>query len=113
MLFTPRRPRPRTVSRCDWRVPAMLRTSFTVSDLGSAFQIAGGLILFLVALGGAAAAQADDPGRAMYGQLGARYRDHMPPMSGPPSDPRILALVSRERITVRLKVDRIVENGLG
>ncbi len=55
-----------------------------------------------------------DPGRALYSQLGARYQaSSMAIPSGPPPDPRILELLSRERITIRLKVERVIINIMG
>jgi len=56
---------------------------------------------------------ANDPDRALYKQLGARYQSVFSQRSASPPSGRTAALLTRDRITLRLKIDRILSNGLG
>jgi PPOX class probable F420-dependent enzyme len=50
--------------------------------------------------------------RALYQQIGARYMGTAPPLpTDRPIDPKIAALLSRPRVTLRLRVDHIHSNG--
>jgi PPOX class probable F420-dependent enzyme len=56
--------------------------------------------------------------RELYGRIGARYRGAMPRPSagkGPPPrlDSRTAELLSRERVTLRLAIERVRSNGFG
>jgi PPOX class probable F420-dependent enzyme len=56
--------------------------------------------------------------RELYGRIGARYRKAMPSSSvgkGPPPrlDSKTAELLSRERVTIRLAIERIHSNGFG
>jgi PPOX class probable F420-dependent enzyme len=55
--------------------------------------------------------------RELYGRIGARYRGTMPsPSAGkssPRLDPKTAGLLSRERVTLRLAIERIRSNGFG
>ena len=61
----------------------------------------------------------EEPGtaRELYGRMGERYRGA--PAGGPAGDrpprldPRTAALLSRERVTLRLSIDRVLSNGFG
>jgi PPOX class probable F420-dependent enzyme len=57
---------------------------------------------------------ADDPGRALYGKLGERYMSTLGQRSNarPPSG-RTAELLSRDRITLRMKIERVISSGLG
>lgn len=55
----------------------------------------------------------DDPGRALYGRLGQHYMGGAAARPAtPPDDPKLRDLLSRERITVRMKIERAIVNGL-
>jgi PPOX class probable F420-dependent enzyme len=65
-------------------------------------------------LSGLAAIDQLDPGaaRALYQQIGARYMGTAPPLpTDRPIDPKVAALLSRPRVTLRLTVDHIHSNG--
>jgi PPOX class probable F420-dependent enzyme len=56
--------------------------------------------------------------RELYGRIGARYRRAMPRPSagkGPPPrlDSKTAELLSRERVTLRLAIERVRSNGFG
>jgi PPOX class probable F420-dependent enzyme len=56
--------------------------------------------------------------RELYGRIGARYRRAMPRPSGgkgppPRLDSKTADLLSRERVTLRLAIERIRSNGFG
>jgi PPOX class probable F420-dependent enzyme len=56
--------------------------------------------------------------RELYGRIGARYRGAMPrPSAGkeppPRLDSRTAELLSRERVTLRLAIERVRSNGFG
>jgi PPOX class probable F420-dependent enzyme len=56
--------------------------------------------------------------RELYGRIGARYRGAMPSPpagKGPPPrlDPKSAELLSRERVTLRLAIERVRSNGFG
>ncbi len=56
--------------------------------------------------------------RELYGRIGARYRGAMPRPSagkGPPPrlDTKTAELLSRERVTLRLAIERVRSNGFG
>jgi PPOX class probable F420-dependent enzyme len=55
--------------------------------------------------------------RELYGRIGARYRGAMPSPTagkGPPRlDPKTAELLSRERVTLRLAIERVRSNGFG
>jgi PPOX class probable F420-dependent enzyme len=49
--------------------------------------------------------------RALYQQIGARYMAVAPRPTAQPPDPKVLALLSRPRVTLRLTIDHIHSNG--
>jgi PPOX class probable F420-dependent enzyme len=49
--------------------------------------------------------------RALYATVGSRYRNAVPMPSAPPRDPKVMELLSRERVTIRLSVDHVHSNG--
>ena len=61
----------------------------------------------------------DEPKAAgeLYSRMGQRYRGTMAsgPIGGAPPrlDPKTMELLSRERVTLRLSVDRLRSNGFG
>lgn len=59
---------------------------------------------------------ASDPSREVYGRLGQRYMGSMesqPQRPAPPPDSKIGKLLSRDRVTIRMKIDRVLNNGIG
>lgn len=55
--------------------------------------------------------------RELYGRMGERYQGTMAPGSSggprPRLDPKTMELLSRERVTLRLEVERVISNGFG
>ena len=55
--------------------------------------------------------------RELYGRIGARYRGAAPSPTagkGPPQlDPKTAELLSRQRVTLRLAIERVRSNGFG
>lgn len=55
--------------------------------------------------------------RELYARMGERYRGALPPRSfgrgAPRLDPKTAELLTRERVTLRLSVDRVRSNGFG
>lgn len=55
-----------------------------------------------------------DPGRQIYQQLGARYQPVIALRAAAPAmpDSRVADLMTRERVTIRVKIDKLVTMGM-
>ncbi len=78
----------------------------------------GGSWTLRLALSRNLSAQKPEAARELYGRIGARYRRAMPRPSagkGPPPrlDPKTAELLSRERVTLRLAIERVRSSGFG
>lgn len=58
----------------------------------------------------------EDPGRAMYGRLGQHYQASTAARpAAPPAtmSPKTMEMLARERVTLRLKIDKVLAMGIG